>query len=160
MVFRDAVGTGVFGSEYFVASKGFWSCRCQSGVWAGAALRVNGDIGNPWSDCQIVFRDEPLRFMVLWRRIVSFGDFFWARVGFLEVWTTHSKIGRYDLLVEYNPDQYAILTSARGGELPSSAISYGISWEALPGVTLSLSHQNGDELDFLRNFLWILCPIL
>ena len=43
---RDAVGTGVFGSEYLVATKGFGQLDVSL-VMGWGRLAGNGDFGNP-----------------------------------------------------------------------------------------------------------------
>ena len=54
-------------------------------------------------------------------------------------------------IAEYNPDQYDF-DVRRGGTRPSSPISFGISWDALPGVVVTASHQHGDEFGVAFQF--------
>ena len=146
---RDAVGTGKFGSEYVVASKGFGRADVSIGVGWGR-LAGNGVAGNPLVRLSERFsrRDPGYGF----GGDVSFGDFFSGpRVGVFGGVGYSFEKWPLDLLLEYNPDKYNF-NLERGGERPSSSLSVGISWEALPGTTLSLSHQNGDEVGFSVQF--------
>ena len=146
---RDVVGTGRFGSEYVVASKGFGRTDVSVGVGWGR-LAGNGVAGNPLIRLSDRFSRRNPEFGL--GGDVSFGDFFSGRrVGVFggvdysfEDWPMHLRL-------EYNPDQYDF-DFERGGERPSSPLSIGISWEALPGTTLSVSHQNGDEVGFSAQF--------
>ena len=47
-------------------------------------------------------------------------------------------------MMEYNPDQYDF-SFQRGGERPKSPITAAVKWDALPGVSLTLSHQHNQE---------------
>jgi hypothetical protein len=47
-------------------------------------------------------------------------------------------------MIEYNPDQYNREYN-RGGPRPNSPITAAVKWDALPGVSLTLSHQNNQE---------------
>jgi hypothetical protein len=47
-------------------------------------------------------------------------------------------------MMEYNPDQYDF-SFQRGGERPKSPITAAVKWDALPGVSLTLSHQHNEE---------------
>ena len=146
---RDAVGTGIFGSEYVVATKGFGRADISLGVGWGR-LAGNGVISNPLTRLSDRFSRRNPDYGRGGE--VSFGDFFSGpEVGIFGGIRYAFERWPIDLIAEYNPDRYNF-DYARGGERPSSPLSIGVSWEALPGTTLSLSHQNGDEAGFSAQF--------
>ncbi|EHQ56692.1 putative lipoprotein (DUF940) [gamma proteobacterium HIMB55] len=156
---RDAVGTGVFGSEYLVATKGIGQLDVSLGVGWGR-LAGNGDLTNParlLSD-----RFDQRRTSQIFGvdgtgdrgngGEVSFGDFFSGpEIGLFG--GLQYVLPEYPLtvLVEYNPDRYAF-DRRNGSSLPSSSISYGIKWTAFPGVEIAASHQHGDEVGLAIEF--------
>ena len=143
---RDAVGTGVFGSEYVVASKGFGRTDVSIGVGWGR-LAGDGVAANPLARLSDRFSRRNPEFGLGGN--VSFGDFFSGPlVGIFGGVCYSFEHWPINVLFEYNPDQYNI----DGSERPSSPLSIGISWEAFPGTTLSLSHQNGDEVGLSAQF--------
>ena len=83
---------------------------------------------------------------------MSFADFFSGPevglFGGLEFTLSEYPI---TIVAEYNPDRYAF-DRRGGGVLPSSAISYGITWATLPGVNVTASHQHGDEIGLAVQF--------
>ena len=46
-------------------------------------------------------------------------------------------------MMEYNPDQYD--SDFQRGARPKSPITAAVKWDALPGVSLTLSHQHNEE---------------
>ena len=50
--------------------------------------------------------------------------------------------------LEYNPDQYDWEKGSASEFKIKSPWSAAVSWEALPGIKLSLSHQHGQEWGF------------
>ena len=146
---RDVVGTGVFGSEYIVFSKGVGRSDISFGVGWGR-LAGDGIVANPMTRISERFSRRNPDFGV--GGDISYGDFFSGpNVGFFGGVRYSLKSWPLDLIAEYNPDRYDF-DVGRGGEAPSSLLSYGISWRALPGTTLSLSYQNGDEISLATQF--------
>ena len=75
----------------------------------------------------------------------SFNNFFSGPdVGLFGGFSHRLKDYPLTFIAEYNPDQYDF-DVRKGGTRPSSPISFGISWDALPGVVVTASHQHGDE---------------
>ena len=139
---RDLVGTGVYGSEYLVASKKYGNFDVTVGMGWGR-LSGKGDFNNP---------------------LIKFSDSFEVRDAFDGVGGEFStgmffsgkKAGLFggvsyqpeslplSVMLEYNPDQYSY-ESARGGLRPASPLSAAIKWDASPGLSLSLSRQHQQE---------------
>jgi len=139
---RDLVGTGVWGSEYVVASKEMGNFDVTLGMGWGR-LAGKGDFENPmtWLSDTFSVRENDS-----------------GRGGELstDMWFSGEKVGlfggiSYDVpglpltaMMEYNPDQYDF-SFQRGGERPKSPITAAVKWDALPGVSLTLSHQHNQE---------------
>lgn len=146
---RDVIGTGVFGSEYLVASKGFDRTDVSLGIGWGR-LAGKGDFSNPARlvSGRFDFRnaDQGLG------GEFSFNNFFSGPdVGLFGGFSHRLKNYPLTFIAEYNPDQYDF-DARRGGTRPSSPISFGISWDALPGVVVTASHQHGDEFGVAFQF--------
>lgn len=146
---RDAIGTGVFGSEYLVASKGFdrtdvtlgigWGRLAGKGAFSNPARLVSGrfDLRNADTGLGGEF---------------SVNNFFSGRdVGVFGGFSHRFKDHPLTFVAEYNPDQYDF-NLRRGGTRPSSPISFGIRWDALPRVVVTASHQHGDEFGVAFQF--------
>ena len=143
---QDLVGTGVFGSEYFVASKRVGSFDVTGGM-AWGRLAGNGQATNPLGllDRRFEVRPEATSDVTNAGRVRSFylrGDVgFFAGVSY-----EHSDSG-IKLVAEYNPDQYDFNNRGNRPEYrPSSSFSYGIEWQPADSVVLGLTHQHGDEI--------------
>ena len=156
---RDAVGTGVFGSEYLVATKGVGRADLSFGIGWGR-LAGNGVLSNPAS--LVSDRFDRRRISQVFGVTgtsnfgsggeISFGDFFsGAQVGLFG--GVKYRLAGYPLFLvaEYNPDQYAF-DRRNGARSPSHGVSYGISWSALPGLEVTASHQHGDEMGLSFQF--------
>ena len=146
---RDVIGTGVFGSEYLVASKGFDRTDVTLGIGWGR-LAGKGDFSNPARlvSGRFDFRDADAGL----GGEFSFDNFFSGpEVGLFGGFSHRLKDYPLTFIAEYNPDQYDF-DVRRGGTRPSSPISFGISWDALPGVVVTASHQHGDEFGVAFQF--------
>lgn len=146
---RDVIGTGVFGSEYVVASKGFDRTDVTLGIGWGR-LAGKGDFSNPARlvsdrfDSRNADRGLGGKF--------SFNNFFSGPdVGIFGGFSHRLKNYPLTFIAEYNPDQYDF-SVRRGGSKPSSPVSVGISWDASPGIVVTASHQHGDELGLAVQF--------
>jgi hypothetical protein len=142
MGIRDLVGTGVWGSEYVVASKEVGDFDFTLGLGWGR-LSGNGDFKNP----MILFSDK-----------FSFRDSDTGQGGKLSIENFFSgkEAGLFGgisyqipalpitAMIEYNPDQYDF-SLRRGGARPKSPITSAVKWDALPGVSLTLSRQHSQE---------------
>jgi hypothetical protein len=141
---RDVVGTGVWGSEYVVASKEIGDFDVTLGM-AWGRLAGDGDISNPL----IQLAD---RFAV--RKAGSGGEvggefaidafFSGEKAGFFGGVHYQPDSLPVSLMFEYNPDQYDFEFS-KGGYRPKSPWTAAVKWDALPGISLTLSRQHGQE---------------
>ena len=139
---RDLVGTGLWGSEYLVASKAVGDFDFTLGLGWGR-LAGNGDISNPL--IQLSDRFAVRETDVGLGGELSSGTFFSGKkAGFFGGVQYQPDSLPVSLILEYNPDQYDFEVR-RGGLKPKSPWSAAIKWDALPGVSLSLSRQHEQE---------------
>ena len=146
---RDLVGTGVFGSEYVVASKQFGQTDVSFGLGWGR-LAGTGDISNPakWISSRFDVRNAE----VGEGGELSLDNFFsGSEVGFFGGIEHRFRALPLSLIAEYNPDQYDF-DVARGGLRPKSPLSVGLTWDALPGVAITASYQHQEELGLAFQF--------
>jgi len=141
---RDLVGTGVFGAEYLVASKEVGDFDLTLGLGWGR-LAGKGDFKNPLIELSDFFSS----------RANDFGRggelsidmlFSGEKVGFFGGLSYQPDALPVSLMLEYNPDQYDFSSNLGGSVLrPKSPWSAAVRWQALPGVSLSLSRQHEEE---------------
>ena len=146
---RDLVGTGVFGSEYLVASKQFGQTDVSFGLGWGR-LAGTGDISNPakWISRRFDVRNA----QVGEGGELSLDNFFsGSEVGFFGGIEHRFSTLPLSLIAEYNPDQYDF-DVARGGFRPKSPLSVGLTWDALPGVAITASYQHAEEVGVAFQF--------
>ncbi|MGK0293148.1 MAG: hypothetical protein ACI9U1_001540 [Porticoccaceae bacterium] len=139
---RDMVGTGVYGSEYLVASKAVGDFDFTLGMGWGR-LAGKGDINNPLIQLSDRFSTRDTDFG-LGGELSSGAFFSGKKVGFFGGLHYQPDSLPISLMLEYNPDQYD-LESGNGGLRPKSRWSAAVKWDALPGVSLSLSRQHEQE---------------
>ncbi len=139
---RDLVGTGVWGSEYVVASKVVGDFDFTLGLGWGR-LAGKGDINNPL--IQLSDRFSTRETVVGLGGELSSGAFFSGKkAGFFGGAAYQFDSLPVSLMLEYNPDQYD-WEFGNGGLRPKSPWSAAVKWQALPGVSLSLSRQHEEE---------------
>jgi len=142
MGIRDLVGTGLWQSEYVVASKAVGDFDFTLGMGWGR-LAGNGDISNPLIQLSDRFAVRDTEFGVGGE--LSIGAFFSGKsAGFFGGIQYEPDSLPVSLMLEYNPDQYEKEVSV-GGLKPKSPWSAAVKWDALPGVSLSLSRQHEQE---------------
>ena len=140
---RDIVGTGVFGSEYIVASKQVGNTDFTLGVGWGR-LAGKGLVANPLKQIDDRFATRSGETGLGGE--FSVGDFFSGpEVGFFGGVSHAFESLPLTAILEYNPDQYD-WDASRGADRPTSPWSAGLTWHALPGVDLRLSVQHGHEI--------------
>ena len=141
---RDLVGTGFVGSEYVVASKAVGDFDFTLGMGWGR-LAGNGDINNPLIQLSDRFAvREDLAGGVVGGELSSGAFFSGEKAGFFGGAAYQFDSLPVSLMLEYNPDQYDFEFN-RGGLRPKSPWSAAVKWQALPGVSLSLSRQHEQE---------------
>jgi hypothetical protein len=140
---QDALGTGVFGSEYLVASKRFGNLDATLGMgWGRYAGRRAFD--NPLgvlderfetrSEFEEGEQGQPLT-----------GTFFRGPdVGLFGDLRYEIPAWHLALIAEYNSDTFERETGFNTLD-PVDPVGYGIEWEPARDVTLTLSHQLGQE---------------
>lgn len=138
---RDAVGTGIFGAEYIVGSKSFGNLDVSLGLgWGRLAGKSN--LKNPLIGISDQFRQRDQDFGQGGE--ISSGIFFRGEnVG--PFGGLSYKHDRLKFMLEYNPDQYD-WEVARGMKRFDKALSYGLSWQVNDDISLTLSHQHGEEV--------------
>ena len=130
---RDLVGTGLWGSEYVVASKAVGDFDFTLGMGWGR-LAGNGDINNPLIQLSDRFAERQTD--VGLGGELSSGAFFSGKTaGFFGGAAYQFDSLPVSLMLEYNPDQYDF-TFNRGGLRPKSPWTAAVKWQALPGVSL------------------------
>ncbi|MDB2554175.1 YjbH domain-containing protein [Porticoccaceae bacterium] len=138
---RDLVGTGLWGSEYLVASKALGNLDFTAGIGWGR-LAGQGDFKNPFIYLSNTFESRT------WSGNggeLSTGTFLGGKnAGLFGGVQYKSDVVPLAVMLEYNPDQY-YFESTIGGLKPRSPWSASVKWEALKGVSLSLSRQHGQE---------------
>jgi hypothetical protein len=143
---RDLVGTGVFGSEYLVASKSVGNFDLTLGMGWG---RLAGDqlADNPLGYVADRFKQRTQDEGLDATGKFSLGTFFSGpAVGLFGGLSYRSDQWPVTLLLEYNPDDYEFNNRGDREYLPSSKVSYGITWEPVPGLEITASHQHQDVL--------------
>ena len=146
---RDIVGTGVFGSEYVVATKGFGQTDVSIGLGWGR-LAGNGQVENPLSLVSDRFSIRQSNTAATGE--ITFGNFFSGPdIGFFGGINHKFRELPISMIAEYNPDEYDFDVS-RGGVRPRSPVSLGLSWDALPGVSITASYQHAEELGVAFQF--------
>jgi hypothetical protein len=139
---RDLVGTGLWQSEYVVASKAVGDFDFTLGMGWGR-LAGNGDINNPLIQLSDRFATRETDFGLGGE--LSSGAFFGGKkAGFFGGAAYQFDSLPVSLMLEYNPDQYEKEVRV-GGLKPKSPWSAAVKWQALPGVSLSLSRQHEQE---------------
>jgi len=142
---RDLVGTGVWGSEYVVASKETGDFDITLGIGWGR-LAGSGDFKNPMT--LVSDRFEVRSSFEGKGGELSTGSFFSGKeVGLFGGVSYKLKALPLTAMLEYNPDQYNREYS-NGGPRPNSPITAALKWDALPGISMTLSHQHNQEWGF------------
>ena len=139
---QDILGTGVFSSEYIVASKKIKNIDISLGLGWGN-LAGHNKIKNPLLNVNDSFLDRNNRSDTggSYGGKLRTGSFFRGpMVGIFGGIKYTIPNTNFKLLAEYNTDSFP-----GGGVNPdSSPLSYGIEWNASPGLNLNFTHQQGD----------------
>lgn len=143
---RDLVGTGIFGSEYIVASKAIGNLDLSFGMGWGR-LAGTGVISNPMRVFSEKFAEREKEFSGdSTTGVLQSGLFFRGKqVGFFGGASYKMESLPLSVMLEYNPDTYAAFEVPLGGPKPKSRWSMALNWEPKPGLELSLSRQHNEE---------------
>jgi hypothetical protein len=140
---RDLLGTGIWSSEYLAASKRIGeNLDVTAGIgWGRLAERSVGS--NPLIQLDSAFgvreSDIGLGGTVSWKTFFRGPD-----IGAFGGLRYRIPQWRVDLLAAYNSDSYA--RERELGTLPDAdPVSFGVEWEATPGVRLTASWQQGNQ---------------
>ena len=145
---KDLLGTGIWGSEYLVATKKINNFDVTLGAGWGR-LSDNNSFKNPLISLNdsYEYRNNSNRDVggALGGKLRG-GSFFKGQnigiFGGIEYKIPNSNL---NFLLEYNSDQYKREIS-RGTIDDSSPISYGLRWSGLKQVDFSLSYQQGNQV--------------
>ena len=139
---RDLVGTGIWSSEYLVASKKIKNIDFTLGLGWGR-LSGDGHLSNPLTAISGKFENRvnnvgsggkiPLETFFSGKRIGIFGGF--------EYNVPDMPLR---VMAEYNPDNYDI-EFLRGVNRPRSRLSFGLAWDISKNIDLSVSRQHDQE---------------
>jgi len=143
---RDLVGTGIFGSEYLVASKAVGNFDLTLGMGWGR-LAGTGAISNPMRILSEKFAEREKEFSGdSTTGVLQSGLFFRGKeVGIFGGASYQMESLPLSVMLEYNPDTYEAFEVPLGGLKPKSRWSMALNWEPKPGVELSLSRQHNQE---------------
>ncbi len=147
---RDILGTGIYGSEYFVASKHIGPFDVSVGLgWGRLAERATFE--NPFAQAFSSFKTRP-PFSGPGGQ-VDFGQFFHGRNAGVfggVVWQT--PIDGLDVLAEYSTDKY--LTERQYGAAPKvkSPINVGLAYRLWTSTTLTAGWFYGSSWGALVSF--------
>jgi hypothetical protein len=141
---RDLLGTGVWGSEYLVASKRLmenldltvgigWGRLSERSVAVNPLVRIDPSFGVRDSDFG-VGGTVSLKSLFRGPNVGAFGGISYRIPG-----------SRIDLVAAYNSDSYAREVAL--GFIPDAQpMSFGIEWAATPTVRIGASWQQGNQL--------------
>lgn len=136
---RDAVGAGVFGSEYLVASKKIGPIDLTAGV-AWGRLAGSGNLLNPLIKLDPQFgtrnADTGPGGQVAIRNFFS-----GPQVGFFGGMTLDIPRLPLRLIAEVNPDKYEF-NASYSESVADSPLSFGLEWDVADDLKLSLSSQH------------------
>lgn len=145
---RDLVGTGVWGSEYLVASKRLGNFDLTLGLGWGR-LAGDGNFNNPMTKLSSSF-EERSDFQGTGGELSTDTFFSGEKVGLFGGISYQLESLPLTAMIEYNPDRYE-WEQARGGRAPESSISAALKWDALPGVAITFSRQHNEEWGIALN---------
>lgn len=140
--FNDIIGTGIYSSEYLVASKKFGDLDTSIGLGWGR-LGVNGDIKNPFTLISNSYETRPIfngaggtNFNVYFHgpKVGLFGGAVW-----------HTPLSGLALLAEYSSDDYSFEAS-RGNFKPRNQMNFGASYQVSSGIQLGLNWLYGRSI--------------
>ena len=144
---RDLFGTGAWSSEYVVASKQFGALDLTAGIgWGRLAERSIAE--NPLLSLSEGMSERGDytgtggQFLGTGGTLASDALFRGQDIGLFGAVRYRLPQAKLDLLLAYNSDSYA-RERALGSLGDANGLSFGLDWEARPGLRLGLSYQDG-----------------
>ena len=149
---NDVVGTGLYSSEYLVASKRFGRVDASIGLGWGRLASTN-TIRNPFSLLSHRFDNRPNQ-LDSTPGGTAFSKLFHGRnVGVFGGLTWQTPIEDLSLITEYSSDQYAVESgkivpntaagSTTSAFLPRNQFNFGVSYRAFNSATVGLNWMYG-----------------
>lgn len=141
---RDIVGTGIYGAEYFAATKRIWDFDITGGIGWGR-LAGNEMFNNPFGE---LFNSFKTRASLNGGNSnnqgqVDFGQFFHGPdMGIFGGIIWHTPINNLDFMAEYSSDAYP-RESKNKVFAPRIPVNVGLAYRPLPGFTLTGGYLYG-----------------
>ncbi len=149
---QDFGGTGVFASEYLVASRRYYDFDFSFGMATGR-LGAGGDIGNPLGLLSSHFKQDRVAADNSGSTPGGAGlsRLFTGRVGAFGGVQWHTPIPGVSLLVEYDGNDYQ--HEGLGNKLPQDThINAGLDYEPWSGTHLEVGYERGNKLSVNLEF--------
>jgi hypothetical protein len=140
---NDLVGTGIYSSEYIVATKNFGSLQASVGIGWGRLGTAN-PFRNPFSLISKSFNDRTTGFTGLGGEF-SFDKYFHGPASIFGGLAWRTPIDNLTLKTEYSSDRYDE-EAQRGGLSPKSQFNFGASYRAWDNMVFGLSWMYGRSL--------------
>ena len=137
---NDLVGTGIYSSEYVVATKNFGAVEATVGMGWGR-LSSAAPFRNPLSLLSKSFDDRAIGTTGTGGDF-SFGKYFHGPAGIFGGLIWHTPIEKLDLKAEYSSDNYSDEAS-RGGFSPRSQFNLGASYRAFGNMIFGVNWMYG-----------------
>ena len=146
---RDFLGTGIYSSEYVVASKQIGNFDLTAGLGWGR-LADSGTLPNPFG---YVLRSFDTRTTVSTTGLLNLKQFFHGpRTGVFGGFAWQTPIDNLKLQVEYSSDQYLEERKFAGGLVTRSPVNVGLSYSPSDSVSLSAGWFYGTTYGFTVSF--------
>ena len=145
---NDLVGTGVYGSEYIVASKQLGPFDATAGVGWGR-LGQTAQLNNPFSTFSKSFDIRPGLTNLTPGQSNGSTFFHGQNVGLFGGLVWHTPIDGVSLIAEYSSDKYQVeqtFQTAQADFKPRSQMNFGVSYQPFDNLTLGLDWLYGKHV--------------
>ena len=142
---RDLMGTGLYSSEYLVATKQITPRLTVTGGIGWGRLATRGGFKNPLSVLGSGFNSRPGGFSGTGGQ-VELGRWFRGQAA-LFGGLSYQASDRLTLKAEYSTDAYSIESIPRRGLIdPKTPVNVGLDYKLAKGVNLQLAYMQGDMI--------------